>query len=191
MRAPVTSKADMYQRLARGEFGNTIPQYFSVDAWRASGDDKRYSYWGVRSATVAGHPKCKMYVPTPEVAEYAAEHFPGTANISCMVDAFATVLAWLEVWQSPTGLRVEGIELPKTTEGWNWRNSMPNPERRKGWGGTAARQVLKKNLNPNSYDDLQELLDEYPDHVVELSALDTVFGTCPGRNGIVWEARAY
>jgi len=51
--------------------------------------------------------------------------------------------------------------------------------------------VLRKHLNPNSLDDLSTVLDRWPGHVVELSAVEGCFGTVPGRNGIVWEVRNY
>ena len=181
----------MYRLLAAGSFGNTVPQYFSVEAWRASADYRLYPQWGVRSATVSGHPACKLWVPTTDVAGYAAQHFPGTANISPMVDAVAEVTAWLEVMQSQSGLVVEGVVSPRVSEGWNWRNSMRDPTRRKRWEGTAAKCVLVHNLNDNSLADLNVLLDQYPEHVVELSAINRCLGTVPHRNAIIWEVRLY
>ncbi len=112
-------------------------------------------------------------------------------NISLMVDKVATVTAWLEVWDSPSGLVVEGIEWPSIDGGWTWRNSMPDPAKRKRWDGTAARMVLARHLNENSRDDLWRVLDEFPDSVVELSALDRCIGMVPHRNGVVWEIRHY
>lgn len=188
---PVRTKADMYAQLKRGEFGNTIPQFLDVRELEASPDSKRFTMWGVRSAVHSMHPACRLYCPREEVADYARHHFADGVNISTMVDAVSTVLAWLEVWDSPTGLVVEGIQYPRTWDGWNWRNSMRETSRRKAWSGIAARHVLARHLNMNSADDLAILLREYPDHVIELSALDRCFGTVPHRNAVVWEVRAY
>lgn len=186
----IRDKATMYRMLSAGEFGNTIPQYFSVEAWKASGDDRRYEMWGVRSATVANHPACRLYCPADEVEAYAAKHFD-TPNISMMVDAVAGVLAWLEVWDSPTGLVVEGILHPPLCEGWNWRNSMKRPERRKRFEGVVATFALRQVLNENSFDDLRDVLHRFPNHVVELSALNACIGSKPHRNAVVWEVRNY
>lgn len=190
-RPAVTAKTDMYRRLAAGEFGNTIPQFFSVEEWESHPDSRRFAMWGVRSAAKSMHPACRLNCPREEVAGYARRHFSDGPNISMMVDAVAGILAWLEVWESPTGLVVEGIEHPKTWDGWNWRNSMRDTSRRKSWSGIAAKCVLARHLNPNSVADLMSLLDECPDHVVELSALDRCIGSIGHRNGIVWEVRSY
>jgi len=185
---PVTTKSDMYRRLAAGEFGNMIPQYFNVHDWIESGDADRYAMWGVRSQIPGG--PCRLNCPTADVMG-TAYSFHCPFNISCMVDKVATVTAWLEVWDSPTGLVVEGIEYPDTAGGWTWRNSMPDPTKRKKWEGISARMVMKRHLNENSLEDVWELVEKFPDHVSEFSTLERWFGTVPNRNHIVWECRKY
>lgn len=187
----IRNKAEMYRLLSTGAFGNTTPQFFSVREWLASPDRRRFPLWGIRSAHVSAHPACRLHCPTAEVATYARKHFPDGPNISMMVDAVAECTAWIEVWDSPLGLVVEGIEHPRTDLAWNWRNSMRDPRRRRRWEGVAARALLARHLNPNSRGDLTELLERYPDHVVELTALDRCLGSVPHRNGIVWECRLY
>lgn len=191
MKPAITSKAQMYQLLKNGQLGNTIPQFLSVEEWLASPDSKKYEWWGVRSGSVASHPAARLNCPSNEVAEYAQRHFPTSPNISMMVDKLANVTAWLEIAIMGTGLVVEGIENPDTKNGWTWRNSMPDPKRRKHWAGNKARYILKHYLNENSLDDLEILLEEYTDHIVELSALDRCLGTCQHRNAVIWEVRNY
>ncbi len=186
--SPVLNKQDMYRRLASGEFGNTTPQYFSIAEWEKSGDAGRCGFWGVRTLRPGG--PCRLNCPTNEVTTTALQ-LGEAYNISMMVDRFATVTAYLEIWDSPLGLVVEGVEYPKTDEGWTWRNSMPDPQRRKQWMGTAARMVLRRHLNENSLSDLHTLIELYPDHVIELSALDRCIGKIPHRNAVLWEVRAY
>lgn len=182
----MTDKSTMYRMLAAGEFGNTIPQYFSVQQWVNSGDADLYDWWGVRTLRPGG--PCRLNCPTAEVAA-TAHGFGQPFNISLMVDRVATVTAWLEVWDSQTGLVVEGIEWPDVSAGWTWRNSMPDPAKRRKWEGVAARLVLARHLNENSRDDLWRVLEEFPDHVVEVSGLDRCVGRVPHRNGVVWEVR--
>ena len=177
--------------LQRGDFGNTIPQYFSVEEWQASPDSQRFDLWGVRSAKKSMHPACRLNCPSSEVPSYASQHFADGPNISMMVDSVADVNAWLEIWRSPTGLVVEGMEYPRTWEGWNWRNSMRDPARRKAWHGVAASSVLARHLNENSRSDLEDLLSRFDDHVIELSALNRCIGTIPHRNAVIWEVRKY
>jgi len=181
----------MYARLAAGEFGCTIPQFFSVGEWTNHPDSERHAWWGVRSLTPGG--PCRLNCPTDEVVDTACRFLDDDhrINISMMVDKVATVTAWLELWDSPIGLVVEGIEWPDTSGGWTWRNSMPDPARRKQWRGTVAQLVLRRHLNENSYADVTELLERYPDHVIELSTLNRCLGTVEHRNHVVWEIRQY
>lgn len=51
--------------------------------------------------------------------------------------------------------------------------------------------LLRKHLSPPSYDDLMELVDLFPDAVVEFSAYDRELGERRGRNTIIWEVRNY
>lgn len=187
----VRTKAEMYRRLAAGAFGNTVLQYFDVAAWAASPDAVRYATWGVRTLTPGG--PCRLNCPRAEVAATAGGFAAAghRVNVSLMIDAVCTVTAWLEAFDSAAGLVVEGVEAPDTAGGWTWRNSMPDPARRRRWEGAAARCVLRRHLNPNSLDDLAAVLDHFPGHVVEMSATDRCFGTVPHRNTVVWEVRGY
>lgn len=191
MREPITSKGQMYKALAAGLLGNTTPQWFDVYEWWSDNERLKYGWWGVRTMTPGG--PCLLSA-TSEGAFDAARLFKRyghKVNISPMIDKFCTVTAWLELWDSPTGLVVEGVEYPDTVGGWTWRNSMPDQTRRKRWEGVQARMVLRRHLNENSLDDVAELMEQYQDHVLELSAVDRCIGIVPHRNHIVWELRSY
>lgn len=187
MGVKITTKHQMYALLAAGRLGNTIPQYFSVADWQASMDSGRYQFWGIRTLAPGG--PCRLNCPVEEVVATVTkfQSIGHAINISVMVDRLFTVLLWAEVMRTETGLVVYGIERPPF--GGSWRQLMPG--RGMHWQGVMALMLLLRHLNPNSLDDLWELLDTYPDHVVELSALDRCYGTVPGRNAIIWEVRAY
>lgn len=180
----IQSKAEMYRLLSAGQLGNTIPQYFTVADWVASGDDRRYGFWGVRSQVPGG--PCRLYCPAAEVAA-TAESFGCAFNISMMIDAVTTVTLWADIWESPTGLVVYGIEYPQ--RGGSWRKLMPVEG--KHWHGTAAKMILRKHLNANSLADVTELLEMYDGHVLELSATEECIGNVPHRNHTTWEIRSY
>jgi hypothetical protein len=196
---PVQTKADMYQRLAAGEFGNTIPQYFSCRDWLNRSDDETYPAWGVRTLKPGG--PCRLNCPPGEVVATACQYQAAgyDINISMMVDTVTTIKAWLEIVDlspNPMGLwsetlSVEGIEWPDTCNGATWRNSMPNPLLRRQWNGKAARLVLERHLRRDSLTAIDRLLLGYPQHVIELSALDKCLGTLPNQNHVIWEVRAY
>lgn len=183
MRPPVLSKSDMYRRLAAGEFGNTINQYFSINEWKDSEEYRRYEIWGVRTLTPGG--PCRLFCPKDEVEETARSFAPHAFNISLMIDAVSEVKLMAEVFIGSVGLEVYGIENPP--RGCNWRRDMSTLG--KSYQLTAARGVLGRCLTPADRDDLYELLELYPNHVIEFSATNLYIGTLPNRSMIIWEVR--
>jgi hypothetical protein len=181
----IRDKQTMYKMLAAGDFGNTIPQYFSLDEWATA--SPTIEQWGVRTLSPGG--PCKLFCHRDDVPATVGEFEQAghRVNISCMIDAVLTVTAWLEVYESPTGLVVYGIEYPK--KGTSWRKEMPY--RGQHWQGSAACAILRKHMNANSLDDLRVLLDSFTGHVVEFSACEQCFGTVPHRNCVTWEVRNY
>lgn len=57
--------------------------------------------------------------------------------------------------------------------------------------GLRALCVLRSFLTPSSFDDVCELLDEWPDHVIEFTTFHSPLGWARGRNHVVWEVRDY
>jgi hypothetical protein len=51
--------------------------------------------------------------------------------------------------------------------------------------------MLRRYLSPAAYNDVEELLETYPDHVIELTAYLNDLGWARGRNVIIWEVRNY
>ncbi len=182
MTEPITSKSQMYDLLAAGRLGNTIRSFHSVDEWEVRGPEWNSPLWGVRSL-MAGDPRAKLDVPTDVVADYCRSEFgAGGFNITPMVDRW---LVWRgEVWDTPNGLECHGVYGLRELK---WRPAMSGHA--VTTRGSAARALLRHVLNENSHDDLMCLLGEYPDHCVELTAMDRCYGTVPHRNACVWEVR--
>lgn len=183
----VTNKSQMYDLLAKGEFGNTTKQFFSYREWFYSGDSYKFHSWGIRTLTPGG--PFFPYVEGIDVMDICnrLSKLGYKINISPMVDDAANVTLWADVYDSPTGLKVYGIEYPG--KGASWRALMPSKGRQ--WVGITSHLMLKKHLNESSYADLEALRDKYPGHVYELSALDRNLGQIPGRNAVIWEVRTY
>ena len=57
--------------------------------------------------------------------------------------------------------------------------------------GLRSKLLLQAHMTPSSYADLEVLLEQYPDHVFELSVWASCLGDTPGRNAIIWEVRKY
>lgn len=61
-----------------------------------------------------------------------------------------------------------------------------------GWTwGIEALAIVKSYLSDGSYDDLMELLELYPDAVIEFTTYSIDVGECRGRNTVIWEVRDY
>jgi hypothetical protein len=186
----VKNKAEMYRKLYRGDFGNTVPMWFDISKWYSDTMAIPYDgieWWGIRSLTPGGPCKlnCHDSLVFPIACEY--QRLGHKINISPMIDRLVTVTMWANVFRSDTGLVLECIENPD--KGSNWRADMPT--KAKSYSGITALLLLRKHLNADTFDDLLILLREYPDSVVELSATEQQFGTVPGRNAIIWEVRNY
>lgn len=181
----IRDKTTMYELLASGRLGNHTPQWFSVAEWERDPARPDVPLWGVRSALAGGCPKSRLDVPTAEVGPLFREWFGGSGgNISPMVDHMMT--ARFQVWDGFRGLYVWAV-VGHT--GLKWRPAFASVSTHHE--GTAARQLLRRHLNENSYHDVEELFEKYPGHVVEMTALDRCFGLVPGRNAVVWEVRDY
>lgn len=59
--------------------------------------------------------------------------------------------------------------------------------------GLTADHLLRRYCDPSSFDDLMELLDDYPDHVIEFTTCRCPVGSLVerGRNTIIWEVRLF
>lgn len=187
MKSAVSSKADMYRRSVAGEFGNTLPRFFTIREWWAASPRPGF-LWGVQHTAIAGFPGTRLNVPTEDVTILVTDHgFGADYVISPMLHQYGRVQWEGDVcsrWDGP-GLICSGSLKPAPG---SWRRHMLAPRL---WEGTAATILLRYVLNDNSYDDVQSLIEDYPDHVVELSALDCCVGTKEHRNAVIWEVRKY
>lgn len=189
-REPVLTKAEWYRRAATGEFGNGLPRFHDLaEWWEHPLGYAKCELWGVQHTTIPGYPGTRLNVPRDDVVFQIRDTFDGPRVfnycISPMVHQFGTVLWEGDIMRGVDGLSCHGHARP---EKGTWRKHMAKPD---VWKGSAATAFLRHVLNGNSYDDLELLLDGYPDHVIELSALSRCYGTCPGRNSVIWEVRRY
>jgi hypothetical protein len=56
--------------------------------------------------------------------------------------------------------------------------------------GLRAKMLLERYLDPSSLECVEDLLNEWPDHVIEFTAFDRTLGTLR-RNTVIWEVRLY
>ena len=64
-------------------------------------------------------------------------------------------------------------------------------ESEKSVWGLKAKLILERYLDASSYADIKEILEIFPDSVIEFSSYEINVGTLPGRNTIIWEVRNF
>lgn len=188
---PIRTKMDMYRRLGGGEFGNTIPVFYSVEEWE-NNDCPNYGLWGIRSVSAAGDPRMRLNVPAEEIPSLFRSWYPnGGGNISCMIDRWAVLRAEVfeQPWAEPFGLSMFYVPPGQVDPDSPWRGSFRKYGR--SVGGVLTQAILQNYLWPSDYEDLKVLLDRFPGHVIEFSACDRAVGLIPNRNTVIWEVRAY
>lgn len=149
--------------------------------WPDAATLERSGYRGtvtLRSAPGA-HGTARHNVPVEEALRTAP---PGTSFNEPVPDH-------LLVLQGEVMRSTRGLELTYSTErGTPMREAMRRSQ--KATGATAL-VLLRRHLWPSSLEDLYELLDLYPDAVIEFSAFEVHVGDQPHRNTLIWEVRNY
>jgi len=180
---PIRTKRQFVREYQKGTFGNRAPTWNTLAEFQASG------YRGlvhIRNR-VAGGPTW-YDIPAQEVAQTwtdlvrkgikadslylsgMAPHHKGTIQGEIRRD---------ELWLTLTYC---SAKLPM-------RESMANGASTAH--GLAATMMLRHYMDPASFDWVMDLLDMYPDHVIEFSCFSIPWGTIPNRNTVVWEVRQY
>jgi hypothetical protein len=83
--------------------------------------------------------------------------------------------------------RKEGLCLYYSTENKMMRPALESSG--KQIYGISAVLVMRHFLLPADIDDIESLLDDYPDHVLEFSGFDRCVGIYPRHRSVVWELR--
>lgn len=174
----ITSKTEWFRVLATGGIGNSWQPYGPVEEWRAKG--RPGDLLCLRENRPGG--RCYYNLTPEEVEGLIAFHADCEwASVSPMCPSCETLNA--EVMRGVFGLEVRYAEGVGTMRAAMARASHAS--------GLKAQLLLQKHLDAASYDDLTEILDLYPDHVVELTAFAWSIGSCGNRNTVIWEVRRY
>lgn len=185
---PVRTKADFVRRYAQGEFGNASPTWATyrdwLTDWQDDGwEDRRYH---LRNRIAGG---ATYYNITGEnvpdtFKRLLAEGVDGqNIYVSEMAPTELTLI------QGEVRRSTYGLELYYSRYVAPMRESLARGG--KSVGGILSVTLLKHFLDNSSWEWLNYLLDEYPDHVVEFSTYGKQWGTVPGMNTVFWEVRLY
>jgi hypothetical protein len=172
----IRTKKQFYALWNKGLLGNKPHTWKTYDELVGS----RYKgKVGLRSKKIGGQCYYRVDKSNAIGMMYCNDRF--TASESMPDDV---LLLQGEVTRNEVGLELTWNCTPNQT----MRDAMKYPLRNTG---LVAQQLLRSVLWPSSYDDLMDLLDQYPDHVIEFGVHDKAVGIYPNRNMVVWEVRAY
>lgn len=185
---PVLTKKDFVRRYALGEFGNGAPTWNTYQEF--SRDFENYpvdQMFHIRNRVAGGLtwynvPKLELWIRwNTACALVDAENLYISAM--CPTGEGKTLIQG-EVMQSPEGLYLHYSQVDRPM-----REALQQESHHAF--GLKAKLLLEKYLDWNSMDWMNGLLERYPHHVIEFTALSVKWGTVPGYNTVFWEVRNY
>jgi hypothetical protein len=178
MTVQVTNKALMYQMLRSGRFGNT------ARIWPTLADLQRSGYQGLVSLRRQRRdsPTRQYHVPAAEVPKYLDQY--GHHGITLTECPPEDRVIQGEVCEVPG----HGWCLTYTFTGGPMRFALEKDAHTVS--GLCARKLLRATLDPSGYEWIEQLLEDFPEHVVEFSQFPVPLGTLKQRL-LVWEVRSY
>jgi len=180
----ILDKTDSIARWQKGEFGNLLLTWGSLNEYYTSGytGDVVLRYKGTGGGGWCAYGVKKEDVPTTVekwVLEGAEPH-----------------RIYLNESQSDEGLVLQG-EVMRSTQYFSLRYSTLKKKMRdalaqdqKHVDGLQAVLILRSTMDDASWDKLNDLFDQYPDSVIEFSVWDHPIGDL-GWNTVIWEVRDY
>jgi len=187
---PVLNKPDFVRRYQAGEFGNASISWPTVPAWNLydeeKGGDSDKNLYHMRNRITGGPTIYNLH--RNELKRFAKSSWAQRPNwyVSMMAPTHKTVIqgeirlasGGLEVFYSP-------VKLPM-------RDALLDPLATT-LRGLQAVMLLRGQMDPQSYDWIQVLLEEYPGHTVEFSTYQDPWGTLAdmGYRTVIWEVRLY
>ncbi len=188
----INTKKDMRNRQLRGEFGNVFR------FWRTPQEVKESGYkgevWFCQSERFFG--PVTMDVPPEEVANVYEKWLKMGEEPKFIQIGESPPLEWRRL-NAEVQLTPQGLTLTYNTKPAIHHREAMLDEEKKVVVGLQAKRVLQEYMDPQSYEDLRDLLDRYGrdnpsySNVVELHCFDRNVGTVPHRNSIIGEVRNY
>ena len=190
---PILTKATSVHLWRAGAFGNKLRSW-TVEEWRES------SFDGVAALRVKEGPGaglCAYHLKSRVDVERMLHVWllGGASTSMLMVNEQAPSELTIIQGEYRNGVWADGTGAPKldtfkySHERCHMREAFKLHTRTSH--GLTSNLILKEAMTPASYEDWQDLLDRYPEHVLEVSVYDRCLGDLPHRNALVWEVRRY
>lgn len=187
----ILSKTLSVEMFGRGEFGNRLRQWNSIQACVKSGYKGKVAL-RYKDKKGGGGP-CKYNIPIEHAAHeliqlclsnvqwnpnyfYVNEMGPDS-KITLQGEFYDNAPSW------------GGYYLLYSTVGKAMREALAI--NRSHHYGNGSLLILKQVMSRDSYEDFELLRNLYPDHVIEFSCYSINLGSLPRRNTIFWEVRKY
>ena len=184
----IRRKSDMYKLYEQGALGNKLRTWSSTDELAASGYSGSVTLRYKGKAGVGGW--CAYDLAPDKVAETVATWVGEGADPKLIVANESApderLLVQGDVGRNPAG--GGGLVFRYSTERVKMRVAMETATHAYG---AEASALVGGYLSAGSLADVQELLELYPDAIVEFSAYEMTVGERPGRNAVIWEVRDY
>lgn len=176
----ILDKQEMYRRLNAGKLGQTLPAAETID------DAKRLlkmpGLFAVRTKQAGG--KCTFSM-TPDAAMSLIKRLPaGSWNLSPMLDDTKRV-CYGHLHDDHAGWNLHYSDDPKpcrlkfTLDGCHQKNIC----------GILARVYLQTIMDNTGWENLNRLIEEYPDHIIEFTVMASSLDAFGPSNTIFWEVR--
>jgi hypothetical protein len=183
----IRSKAQNYLLYEAGAYGNKLR------TWTRFQDIERSGYGGrivMRYQGVAGgaqYPRLGEQLTLAEVRDALATWTKLGAQLEAVAYNEAAPDHALLI-QGEVMLSTEHISFFCSDEKTTMRKAL---QRGQQIDGVRALCLLRQHLFPSSWEDIQELLERFPDSVIEFSAFAHAVGFLRNRNTVIWEVRNY
>jgi hypothetical protein len=175
----IRTKRQFYSLWRAGVLGNK-PREWSLETFKA--EPSPPGSVSVRELGAVGGGRCEYRVKPSNVSTVVAQWGSPQVSINESAPDEKLILQGEILRDGEWYLRYSTLPLPM-------RQALRDAPR--DAYGLGALSILRWALNPSTFGDIEDLLELYPDHVVEFGAYRCLVGSLPGRNAFIWEVRKY
>jgi hypothetical protein len=171
----------MYRRLNAGLLGHTLPAVETVEEV----ERVRVGHGGKFAVRVKRPGGRTVFNLTREqVLIYVAPLVPGEWNVTPMIDDTSR-MCYAHLLDGPGGWFLHYSTTPKPCR------LLPHLDgcEEKFLTGLAARLYVRGVSDDIGWETITRLVDDYPDHVIEFTAMSSRTAACGPTNVIIWEVR--
>lgn len=186
--AEIRSKQEFYRLWLAGCLGNRLRVWRTLEEWRA--EDRSGTPVTLRVAHPSGGGSYCTYDLRPNAVDLA--------YLNLRTYGIAADRIFIHEGAPDHKQTIQG-EVCRLADGWHGYIGRSGTRMRYAMAaghlrpvrGLAVKDALDRYMNENARDDLEAILDLYPDATVEFTCYSRELGILPRRNAVIWEVRNY